>query len=169
MPQFDTTFLSSLIFWSVVSFGILMFLLYKFAFPALVYILDEREKRIRESIAHADRMKEEAEQLLAEYKAKLAAAQQEAHSILEQARQRSQQALDENEQRVERETQKMLEDARRDIDRERQSTVKELREHVADLVLQVSEKVLAREIRDQDHKALIQETLGKIGQHYGKN
>lgn len=169
MPQFDTSFLSSLIFWSVVSFGILLALLYKYAFPALLDILETREKRIRENIGQAERMKKEAEQLLADYRSKLEAAQQEAHTILEQARKRAQQALEENEKRLDRETEKMLQDARREIDRERLNAIKELREHVADLVLEVTEKILKRSVTDQDHRRLVQETLAKISEPHHKN
>jgi len=169
MPQFDTSFLSSLIFWSVVSFGILLVLLYKYAFPALMDILETREKRIRENIEQAERVRKDAEQLLAEYRFKLAAAQQEAHTLLEQARQRAQQLLEENEKRLDRETEKMLQEARREIDRERLNAVKELREHVVDLVLQVTEMILRRDITDQDHRRLVQEALAKAGEHHQRN
>jgi F-type H+-transporting ATPase subunit b len=165
MPQFDTSFLSSLVFWSAVSFGILLILLYKYALPALMDILETREKRIRDNIEQAERMRKEAEQLLADYRSKLEAAQQEAHALLEQARLRAQQLLEENEKRLDRETEKMLQDARREIDLDRLNAVKELREHVADLVLEVSEKILKRSVTDQDHRRWVQETLAKIGGH----
>jgi F-type H+-transporting ATPase subunit b len=169
MPQFDTSFLSSLVFWSVVSFGILLVLLYKYAFPAILDILETREKRIRDNIEQAERMREAAEQLLAEYRSKLEAAQQEAHTLLEQARLRAQQLLEENEKRLDRETEKMLQDARREIDLDRLNAMKELREHVADLVLEVTEKILKRSVTDQDHRRWVQETLAKIGEQHHKN
>lgn len=165
MPQFDTSFLSSLVFWSLVSFGILMLLLYKYALPALTEILETRERRIRDSLEQADRMKMEAEQLLADYRSKLAAAQQEAHALLEEARKRAQQVLEENEKRLERETEKMLKEARQEIDQERQQALREVREHVVDLVLQTTEKILKRSLSEQDHRRLIQETLAKLSEH----
>ena len=169
MPQFDTSFLSALIFWSVVSFGILLVLLYKYAFPVILNVLETREKRIRDNIEQAERIREEAEQLLAEYQSKLAAAQQEAHTLLEQARQRAQQLLEENEKRLDRETEKMLQEAKQEIERERLNAIKELREQVVDLVLQATEKILRRDITDQDHRRLVQEALTKIGEHHQKN
>jgi len=165
MPQFDTSFLSSLVFWSLVSFGILMALLYKYALPALTEILEARERRIRDSIEQADRMKREAEQLLADYRSKLAAAQQEAHALLEEARKRAQQALEENEKRLERETEKMVQEARQEIEQKRQQALREVREHVVDLVLQTTEKILRRSLAEQDHRRLIQETLAKLSEH----
>ena len=49
MPQFESHFFSSLIFWEVLSFGILFFVLYKFAFPGILGVLEEREKKIKEA------------------------------------------------------------------------------------------------------------------------
>ena len=87
MPQFDTTFFSSLLFWSVVSFGIMLFLLWKFALPSVFEILDARERRIRDSLDEAERQRKEAEQRLAEYDAKVKAASEEAERHMDQARQ----------------------------------------------------------------------------------
>ena len=165
MPQFDTSFLSSLVFWSLVSFGILMALLYKYAFPAILSTLDEREERIRGQIEQAERKNQEAEMLLADYQARLSAAQQEARDILEQARQRAQVLTEENSQRLERESEQILEEARREIDRERLTATKEIRAHVMDLVVQTAAKVLEREVNAQDHRRLVEETLQKMGEH----
>ena len=55
MPQFESDFFSSLIFWEVLSFGILFFILYKFAFPGILGVLEEREKKIKDSLDQADR------------------------------------------------------------------------------------------------------------------
>ena len=165
MPQFDTSFLSSLIFWSLVSFGILVFLLYKYAFPVILETLENRERHIREGLEQAERARKEAEQLLADYQARLVGAQQEAHTILEPAWQRAQEAVEENEKRLERVTAKMLEEARREIEREREAATKEIRAHVVDLVLQAAAQLLQREVGDQDHRRLVEDTLQKIDPH----
>ena len=74
MPQFESHFFSSLIFWEILSFGILFFLLYKYAFPSLLGMLEEREKKIKDSLDQAERHRSEAERRLKEYEAKLATA-----------------------------------------------------------------------------------------------
>ena len=71
MPQFESHFFSSLIFWEVVSFAILFWVLYKFAFPAILETLETRERKIRESLDQAERQRAEAERVLREYEAKL--------------------------------------------------------------------------------------------------
>ena len=55
MPQFDTTFFSSLIFWEVISFAVLFWILYKFAFPPILEALETRERKIRDSLEQAER------------------------------------------------------------------------------------------------------------------
>ena len=71
MPQFESHFFSSLIFWEILSFGILFFVLYKYAFPSFLGMLEEREKKIKDSLDQAERHRSEAERKLKEYEAKL--------------------------------------------------------------------------------------------------
>ena len=69
MPQFEqVSVFGSLIFWSLVSFGLLFFLLKKFAFPPILNALEEREKKIRSDIEDSERIKEEAQEIKKELK-----------------------------------------------------------------------------------------------------
>jgi F-type H+-transporting ATPase subunit b len=94
MPQFESHFFSSLIFWEIVSFGILLFVLYKFAFPGILSVLDEREKKIKDSLDQAERHRSEAERKLKEYEAKLSTAAKEAEGVLAAAKERAQRLLE---------------------------------------------------------------------------
>ena len=67
MPQFEQVeVFHSLIFWSLISFGILFFLLKRFAFPPILEVLEERENKIRSEIGDAEKLRQEAEYLKAE-------------------------------------------------------------------------------------------------------
>ena len=55
MPQLDLHFFTPLFFWTLVSFGIFFFLLYRYALPPLLQVMDEREKKIRDNIGDAER------------------------------------------------------------------------------------------------------------------
>ena len=88
MPQFESHFFSSLIFWEVVSFAILFFVLYKFAFPGILSMLEEREKKIKDSLDQAEHHRSEAERKFKEYEAKLNSAAKEAEGILAAAKER---------------------------------------------------------------------------------
>jgi F-type H+-transporting ATPase subunit b len=164
MPQFDTQFLSPLLFWSIVSFGILLFLLKRFALPGILEMLDMREKKIKDSLDQAERLKQEAQQLLSQYEAKLKSVREEGRSILESARKQAQQQLEENEGRIEQETQRMLADARSEIQRDQQHALQEIQRTAVDLTLLAAEKVLARSLTDADHRRLVDEAMREITQ-----
>ena len=164
MPQFDTTFLASLLFWSVISFGILLFLLKRFALPGILEMLEAREKKIKDSLDQAERLKQEAQQLLARYEAKLTSIHDESRTILEAARKQAQLQLEENERRVEQETKRMLAEARSEIQREQQRVLREVQRTAVDLTLLAAEKVLSRSLTDADHRRLIEEAVQEIAQ-----
>ncbi len=159
MPQFESSFFSSLIFWEVISFGILFFVLYKFAFPGILGILEEREKKIKDSLDQAERHRADAERALKEYEAKLSAAAKEAEGLLAAAKERAQRLLDENEQRLTAEAERIKGDATREIDHERRKAVQEIRNQTTELALLVAEKVVQRSLTDADHRKFADEAL----------
>jgi F-type H+-transporting ATPase subunit b len=146
MPQFESHFFSSLIFWEVVSFGILFFVLYKFAFPGILGILEERK--------------------LKEYEAKLGAAAKEADGILAAAKERAQRLLEENEQRLTAEAERIKGDATREIEQERRKAVQDIRSQTTDLALMVAEKVVQRSLNDADHRKFADEALEALSKSY---
>ena len=162
MPQFESHFFSSLIFWEVVSFAILLFVLYKFAFPGILSALEEREKKIKDSLDQAERHRTEAERTLKEYEAKLAASSKEAEGILATAKERAQQLMEENEQRLTVEAERIKGDATREIDHERRKAIQEIRTQTTDLALMVAEKVLQRSLTEADNRRLADEALDAL-------
>jgi F-type H+-transporting ATPase subunit b len=164
MPQFDTHFFSSLIFWEFVSFGILFVVLWKYAFPPILQTLEERERKIKESLEQADRHRAEAEQKMQEYEAKLKAASREAETVLAAAKERAQRIMEENEQRLKAETQKAREDATREIEQERRRAVQDIRNQTTEMALLVAEKVVGRSLTDTDHKRMADEALSAVAE-----
>ncbi len=162
MPQFDTHFFSSLIFWEVISFGILLWVLYKFALPPIVEALETRERKIRDSIDQAEQNRASAEQRLKEYEAKLRGAAQEAETIVAEARTKAQRLLEENEQRLRTESERITAETTQEIERERRKALQTIRGEAADLALMVAEKVLARSLSDDDHRRLAREAVQAV-------
>ena len=162
MPQFESDFFSSLIFWEVVSFGILLFVLYKFAFPGILSALEEREKKIKDSLDQAERYRSDAERKLKDYEAKLAAASREAEGILSAAKERAQRLMEENEQRLTAEAERIKGDATREIDHERRKAIQDIRSQTTELALMVAEKVVQRSLTDADHRRLADEALDAL-------
>jgi len=166
MPQFESHFFSSLIFWEVLSFAILFFILYKFAFPGILSALEEREKKIKNSLDEAERHRSEAEQKLKEYESKLNTAAKEAEGILAATKERAQRLMEENEQRMTAEAERIRGDATRQIDQERRKAIQEIRAQTTDLALMVAEKVVQRSLNEADHRKFADEALEALSKSY---
>jgi len=166
MPQFESSFFSSLIFWEVLSFGILFFVLYKFAFPGILGVLEEREKKIKDSLDQAERHRAESERALKAYEAKLSAAAKEAEAILAAAQERAQRLLDENEQRMSTEAERIKGEATREIDHERRKAIQDIRNQTTELALMVAEKVVQRSLTDADHRKFADEALSALSKSH---
>jgi F-type H+-transporting ATPase subunit b len=162
MPQFESHFFSTLIFWEVISFGVLLFLLYKYAFPGILGMIEERERKIKDSLDQAERHRSEAERKLKEYEAKLEGASRDAEGILSAAKERAQRLMEENEQRLIAEADRIKGDATREIDHERRKAIQEIRSQTTDLALMVAEKVVQRSLTDADHRRLADEALDAL-------
>ena len=169
MPQFDTHFFSSLLFWEIVSFAVLLFILAKYAFPPIVQILDERERKIRESIESAERRSAEAERRMAEYEAKMKASQKEAEEMIAQAKSRAQQMKEENERQLSADAERIKAAAAREIEQERRKALDDVRRYAGDLALQVAGKVIERSLTDADHKRLADESLAAVAKDFEKS
>ncbi len=166
MPQFDSHFFSSLIFWEIISFGILLWVLYKFALPPILETLETREKKIRDSIEQAEKNQKESEQRLKTYESKLQDAAKEAEGLVTEARDKAQRLLDENAQRIRTETDRLRAEATQEIDRERRKALQDIKNETADLALLVAEKVLSRSLSDDDHRRFANEALDAVASQH---
>jgi F-type H+-transporting ATPase subunit b len=148
-----------LMIWTLVSFGITLFVLWKFAFGPIQRVIDERRKRIRDSIQEAERARAEARKLLEEHRSLIGQARVQAEEILSEARR----VAEAQRQRVKEETevdrQRRLEETRRQIEAETQRALGRIREEVAELTLIAAAKVTGKVLDDKDHRRLIEEAI----------
>lgn len=159
MPQFDTSFFSSLIFWSAISFVILLVILYKVGLPPILELLEERERRIKADLDRADQARRDAEARLAEYERRLKQAQGEARAILEEARLQAQRLAEESQKRTEQQAATMIRNAQEEMARESARLRDELRAETIGLVMAVAERILSRRLTSEDDRRLIEEAL----------
>ena len=140
-----------------------MCILWKLAFPRIAEALDRRQKAIEESIDAAERTREEADELLAEYRERLTAARQQADDIVARARKAGEQheadaVADAKAQRRE----ELLEQARRDIEAETRRAIQEIRAEVADLTILATEKVTRKTLTGEDQRRLVEEAVAEL-------
>jgi F-type H+-transporting ATPase subunit b len=151
-----------LMIWTLIAFGISLWLLQKFAFPRIQEELDKRRRAIDESIDHATRMRQEADQLLEEYRARLKEAREQAEDILVRSRKAAEAYEAEIKEKAQKEHQEALERTRREIEAETRRALDEIRREVADLTIIATEKVARKSLTDDDQKRLIEEALSEV-------
>jgi F-type H+-transporting ATPase subunit b len=151
-----------LMIWTLLVFGISMFVLYKLAFPRIAEALDRRQRVIEESIDHAEQTRREADEILAEYRERLAEARGQADDIVARARKTGEAAETEivAAARVKRE--EMMEQTRKDIEAETRRAIQEIRSEVADLTVLATEKVTRKSLTGEDQKRLVDEALAEL-------
>jgi F-type H+-transporting ATPase subunit b len=151
-----------LMIWTLLVFGITMYVLSKLAFPRIQEALDKRANAIRESIEQAEKTRQEADEVLQEYRARLKEAREQADEIVARARKSADaakaQAVDEGREKRE----ELLAAARRDIDAETRRSLERIRKEVADLTVLTTEKVTRKSLSGDDQKRLIDEALGEV-------
>lgn len=148
--------------WSLITFLVLVGMLYKFAFNPLMRLQKARQDQIHESIREAERLRDEAQGLLADYKQQLAEAREEAAAIVDRARKAGEAGKAEllEEARVQAEA--TLAKARAQIERDTNQALQRIREEVADLTIAATEKVARKSLSGEDQLRLIQEAINEI-------
>lgn len=151
-----------LFIWSAITFLILVALLYKFAFNPLMRLQQQRQSEIHQAIHEAERLRDEAQDLLADYKQQLAEARHEAESILDRARKAGESTKAEVLEEARVQAQATLAKARQQIERDTNEALQKIREEVADLTVAATEKVARTSLSGEDQLRLIQEAINDI-------
>ena len=151
-----------LLIWSVINFAIILFILAKFAFPAMKKSLQDREENIRKNIDEANALNEKAQKLLQESQDKLDNAQKEVSEILSNAKTRADENIQKAIDEAERSKMQILEDANKEIERKKNDAISELRSEVADLVVSATEKILESKLDKEEHLKFAKEQIEKL-------
>ena len=151
-----------LMVWTLVLFGVSMFILWKVAFPRIGEALDRRQKAIEDSIDTAERTRKEADELLAEYRERLTAARQQADEIVARARKAGEQVEADLAAKGRERREELLEQARKDIETETRRAIQEIRAEVADLTILATEKVTRKTLTADDQRRLVDEAVAEL-------
>jgi F-type H+-transporting ATPase subunit b len=151
-----------LMLWTLVLFGVSLFILWKVAFPRIGEALDRRQKAIEDSIDTAERTRREADELLAEYRERLTAARQQADEIVARARKAGEQAEADLVVKGKERREELLEQARKDIETETRRAIQEIRAEVADLTILATEKVTRKTLTAEDQRRLVEEAVAEL-------
>lgn len=152
-----------LMFWMLIMFSIVLFILGKYAWPAIIKSLKDREESIQNALKSADTVRREMEQMKADNEVIVKEARRERDNIIQEARQSRDQMLEEAKKRSEEDTKKMIEQAHKAIDNEKEAALQEIKDLVAGLSVDIAEKVLREKLKDdKEQKKLIEKLLNEI-------
>jgi F-type H+-transporting ATPase subunit b len=151
-----------LMVWTLLLFGLSLVLLWKLAFPAISAALDKRQKAIEDSIDHAEQIRREADEVLAQYQERLKEAREQADEIVSRARRAGETHERRSEEEAKAKRDQLMEQTRRDIDTETRRAIHEIRREVADLTVMATEKVTRKTLTEDDQRRLVQDALSEL-------
>jgi F-type H+-transporting ATPase subunit b len=143
----------------LINFIVLFSLLGLFLYRPVTRMLDERAKRIKESMERTEATKLEYERAKLEAEQQVKRAREEAQNIIAQASQAGERLREETMQQARKEAQAILEKTRAELEEERDKMIGDLRREFAHLTILAAEKVLKETIDKEKHRKLIEETL----------
>jgi F-type H+-transporting ATPase subunit b len=139
-----------LLVWTLLAFLIVFFLLKKMAWPAIIKGLRDRENTITDSLATAQRVKEEMALMKSENETLLAKAREERAQMLKEARETKDRIVSEAKEQAKAEANKIVTEAQVAINAQKMAALTEVKNQVGKLVIEVSEKVLRKELANKD-------------------
>ncbi|MDH5316646.1 MAG: F0F1 ATP synthase subunit B [Gemmatimonadota bacterium] len=162
VSPFEVNF--GLFFWTWLVFGLLLYLLWKFAYPAILSATEERERTIARQLDEATKANTEAQSLLEQNRKLLGDARHQAQSLLAEAK-----AVIEKEratalEKTRQEQESLLERARRDIGAERDKAMTDLRREAVDLSLAAAARLMGQRLDSAADRALVEAYLSSLEQ-----
>ena len=152
-----------LIFWMCISFGIILWILGKFAWKPILKMLSDRENSIQDALDSAERAKEEMKALQAGNEKILAEARHERELMLKDAREIREKMISDAKGIAATEGERMLKSARENIQNEKMAAITDLKNQVGVLSLEIAEKILKSELAsDEKQKALVNTLLKDV-------
>ena len=156
-PDFGT------FFWMLVSFIIVLVILAKFGFPALVNMVNERKQYIDDSLKSAREANEKLSHIKEESESILVEARKEQARILKEAMDTRTQIVNEARDKAKAEGGRLLEEARKQIQKEKDDAIRDIRKQVAELSVEVAQKILRKQLSSEvEQNGMIERMLDEV-------
>jgi len=154
----------NLMFWTLIIFGILYFMLQKWAFPAIFGAVEKREKALEDAIAGAKHDREEAQKLLDGQRRQIEGARDEAQKLIADGRLVAEKMRNDLLEQTRQEQQAILERARREIETEKERAVAQLRREAVNLAIAGASKVIEENLDNSKNRQLVESFLESLPQ-----
>jgi len=151
------------IIWGAISFFLLLFLLWKFAWPGIKKGMEGRTARVADDLSQAEAAKTEADGVLAEYRAQLADARSEAGRIIEESRQTADTMKRDLQAQAEADIGQLRQKAAADIEAAKVQAISDLRGEVASIAIGAAERVVERSLDRETSTQLVENYINQVG------
>ncbi|MET2983861.1 F0F1 ATP synthase subunit B [Aureibaculum conchae] len=148
-----------LVFWTGITFLILLFLLRKFAWKPILGAVSEREDSIKNALLEADKARQEMQNLKSDNEKILKEARAERDAMLKEAREMKNNVISEAKDEAKAQANKIIEQAKSTIQNEKLAAITDLKNQVADLSIDIAEKVLKEQLSNKDKQEKLVESM----------
>ncbi|MFC4812669.1 F0F1 ATP synthase subunit B [Paenibacillus sp. GCM10023250] len=150
-------------FIQLIAFGILYWLLSRYAFGPLFSIMEQRKQFVKEQLENAENSRKLAEQQYEEQKSTLQQARKDAYDIIEQAKQTSSKQAEEIVHAAKSEATRLKDEAVKDIESEKNKAIAALRGQVSGMSVMIASKIIEKQIDDKSQEQLVNQYLNEVG------
>ena len=151
----------SLVFWTTITFIVLLFLLKKFAWKPILEAVRNRESSINNALEQAENARKEMQNLQADNERILKEARAERDTLLKEARSMKDSIISEAKEEAQVQASKVIEQAKATIESEKQAAIADIKNQVAELSVGIAEKVVRGELSDKDKQLKLVEDMLK--------
>lgn len=154
-----------LLIWTIIVFVILLLILKKYAWGPLLKSLNDREQGIKDSVEKAEYLKQEAEKILAQNKALLAKADEDARKVIAEGKELAEKMRNDLINKTNEDTTRMISQAKSEIEREKVAALNTLKDEIANLAVQAAGKIIDENLDAAKQKKIIDSFIDKIPQN----
>ena len=150
------------LFWTALTFIVLLLILRKIAWTPILQMLEEREKKISDSLKEAERIRQQSEQAVAEQQRIIEQAKKEAQEIIAKGQKTAEVVKEEILAKAKAEAEKMTRKAQRDIELSRDKAIEQIQDLAVELSMAATEKLIGKSLDEKEHQKIIRESLSQL-------
>lgn len=152
------------IFWTVVTFLLLLFVLKRYAWKPILKTLEDRENKIKVALYQAEQDQKDAQKYLEEQKALLDKARKESIHMINESKKNAENVRNDIVEKARVEAEKMLERAKQEIELSKDAAINDVKKYAVDLSLAAAQKVLQDTLTEEKHLQLIEKSVKELSQ-----
>ena len=152
-----------LLLWTIITFIVLLLILWKAAWKPVVEALDARAEKVRSDIESADRARQDAEKLLTQHKEMMQQARSESAAIIADGKSAAENIRNEIIDKANSDAKDLSERVKKEINLAKDKALSEIKAEVVILSTEIAAKIISKNLNPDDQKVLVQETLNKVG------